>query len=295
MSQLEGMPIANIVLGEIIDEVTKTTYTFDTADKANAKPDLSKGKEDILRVKNRLIALNRTEDICIGYNIKLTNNTFSPETMAIVDGGVVTTDGYEGAEVGKATERHPFTLNLYSEEKDYDSETLQYVQFTFKHNKGKPVEFKFEDGKFFVPELESNSRPKKGEKPVYIKFVKELPTGGADPITPPPSGSGDMKVDGGTVTDSNTDVGVSIGSNVKWTFIKAISQDGVTSANFTVKEKSNNTVVAGNVTIDDTKKIVTFIPASIEKGVIYIAEAKAVNLLDSSGTTTAILVEFTTI
>ena len=175
MTQLEGMPIANIVLGEIMDEVTKKTYIFDTADKANAKPDLSAGKEDILRVKNRIIAMNRTEDICIGYDIKLTNNTFPPEVMALIDGGTVTADGYEGPQVGKATERHPFTLNLYSEEKDYDSETLQYVQFTFKHNKGKPVEFKFEDGKFFVPEFESHSRPKKGEKPVYIKFVKQLP------------------------------------------------------------------------------------------------------------------------
>ncbi|MPQ32443.1 hypothetical protein E4V42_13485 [Clostridium estertheticum] len=292
MSQIEGMPIANIVLGEIIDETTNKTYTFDTADKANAKPDLSAGKEDILRVKNRIIAMNRTEDICIGYDIKLTNNTFPPDVMALIDGGIVTLSGYEGPEVGIVTERHPFTLNLYSEEKDYDSATLQFVQFSFKHNKGKPVEFKFEDGKFFVPEFESHSRPKKGEKPVYIEFVKQLPTGS---VTPPQSGSGDMKVNGGTVTDSNTDVGVSIGSNVKWTFVKAINQDSVTSTNFVVKKKSDSTIVAGNVTIDSTKKIVTFIPTSIEKGVVYTAEAKAVNLLDASGTTTAILVEFTTI
>ncbi|MBU3185658.1 Ig-like domain-containing protein [Clostridium estertheticum] len=293
MSELEGMPIANIVLGEIIDEVTQKTYIFDTADKADVKPDLSAGKEDILRVKNRIIAMNRTEDICIGYDIKLTNNTFPTELMAIVDGGIITADGYEGPEVGIVTERHPFTLNLYSEEKDYDSATLQYVQFAFKHNKGKPVEFKFEDGKFFVPEFESHSRPKKGEKPVYIKFLKQLPKGDAVPVTQP--NTGDMKVDGGTVTGSNTDVGVSIGSNVKWTFVKAINQDDVTATNFVVKKKSDSTVVTGNVTIDSTKKIVTFIPTSIEAGVIYVAEAKAINLLDASGTTTAILVEFTTI
>ncbi|APC41058.1 Ig-like domain-containing protein [Clostridium estertheticum] len=292
MTELEGMPIANIVLGEIIDEVTQKTYIFDTADKADVKPDLSAGKEDILRVKNRIIAMNRTEDICIGYDIKLTNNTFPTELMAIIDGGIITSDGYEGPEVGKVIERHPFTLNLYSEEKDYDSETLQYVQFAFKHNKGKPVEFKFEDGKFFVPEFESHSRPKKGEKPVYIKFLKQLPTGDTVPVTP--TGTGDMAVVGGTVTQSNSDVGVTVTSNVKWTFVKAINQDDVTAGNFVVKKKSDSTVVTGNVTIDSTKKIVTFIPTSVEKGVVYIAEAKAVNLLDASGTTTAILVEFTT-
>ena len=95
--------------------------------------------------------------------------------------------------------------------------------------------------------------------------------------------------------DNNTDVSVSIGNNIKWTFVKAISQDSVTSVNFIVKKKSDNTVVSGNVTIDDTKKIVTFIPTSIEKGVAYTAEAKDVNLLDASGTIVAISVEFTTI
>lgn len=292
MSQLEGMPIANIVLGEIKDEVTGKSYIFDTADKADAKPDLSAGKEDILRVKNRIIAMNRTEDICIGYNTKLTNNTFTPEVMCIVDGGTMTADGYEGPEVGKVTDRHSYTLNLYAEEKDYDSETLQYVVFTFKHNKGKPVEFKFEDGKFYVPEFESHSRPKKGEKPVYIKYVKQLPTGETTPEVPKDEG---MKVVGDKVTESNGDVGVEITSNVKWTFAKSINQDDVTSTNFIVKKKLDNTKVDGNVTIDDTKKIVTFIPTSIEKAITYIAEAKAVNLLDASGTTTPISVEFTTI
>lgn len=294
MSQIEGMPIANIVLGEVIDEVTGKSYIFDTADKADTKPDLSAGKEDILRVKNRIIAMNRTEDICIGYNIKLTNNTFTPEVMCIVDGGIVTADGYEGPEVGKTVERHPYTLNLYAEEKDYDSETVGYVMFTFKHNKGKPVGFKFEDGKFYVPEFESHSRPKKGEKPVYIKYVKQLPTGETTPETPTKPDEG-MKVVGDKVTQNNADVGVEITSNVKWTFAKAINQDDVTAANFIVKKKSDGSKVNGNVTIDSTKKIVTFVPSSIEKATTYIAEVKAVNLLDGSGTTTPISVEFTTI
>ncbi|WP_142415406.1 Ig-like domain-containing protein [Hathewaya massiliensis] len=287
---MDGLPIANIVLAEVIDESTGEKHYFDTADKANAKPDLSQGKEDILRNKNRIIAMNRTEDICIGYEIKLTNNTFPQKLMALVDGGTVTSTGYEGPEVGKATERKPFTLNLYSEEKDYDSETLRYVKFTFKHNKGKPVEFKFEDGKFYIPEFDSKSRPKKGEKPVYIEFVDNLPN---ESSTQP--NTNEFNVPGGEVTETNSDVTVKVTTNVKWTFAKQINQDDVTATNFIVKKKSDGSTVKGSVTIDDTKKVVTFVPTGVEKGTTYTAEAKAVNLLDASGKTTPISVEFTTI
>lgn len=180
-TEISSLPIANIALAEIINERTNDSFIFDTGEKADAKPDLSKGKEDILRVKNRVIAMNRTEDICIGYNIKLTNNTFSLEIMALVDGGTATTNGYEGPEIGKVVNKDPYTLNLYSEEKDYDSSTLRYVKFSFKHNKGTPLEYQFEDGNFYVPEFESTSRPKQGEKPVYIEYVNALPTATTTP------------------------------------------------------------------------------------------------------------------
>jgi hypothetical protein len=100
---------------------------------------------------------------------------------------------------------------------------------------------------------------------------------------------------GGTVTNNNTDVGVSISTNVTWTFAHAINQDDVTSDNFKVYRTSDNSIVSGNLTIDDTKKIVTFIPTSIESGIAYTAEAKAVDLLDGSATTTALTVNFTTL
>lgn len=100
---------------------------------------------------------------------------------------------------------------------------------------------------------------------------------------------------GGTVTDNNLDVGVSISTNVTWTFAHAINQDEVIADNFTVYGTSDGSVASGNLTIDDTKKIVTFIPTSIESGATYTAQAKAVDLLDGSGTTSAISVNFTTL
>ncbi|KAA8676202.1 Ig-like domain-containing protein [Clostridium sp. HV4-5-A1G] len=294
MSETEtsSLPIANIALAEIINEITNEAFIFDTAEKADAKPDLSKGKEDILRVKNRIIAMNRTDDICIGYNTKLTDNTFSPELMALIDGGVATENGYEGPEVGKVVNKAPYTLNLYSEEKDYDSSTLRYAKFSFKHNKGTPVEFQFEDGKFYVPEFESTSRPKKGEKPVYITFVDELPSvddGGTTPTVPNPPEP--------TNPDESTGTpGVTIGSDcrVTWTFADAVNDADVIAANFKVTKKSDGSVVPGDVTMDTTKKIITFVPTSISAGVTYQATAASIRKADGSGNTTSVTVEFTT-
>ncbi|CAB1242670.1 conserved hypothetical protein [Clostridiaceae bacterium BL-3] len=294
MSETEtsSLPIANIALAEIINEITNEAFIFDTAEKADAKPDLSKGKEDILRVKNRIIAMNRTDDICIGYNIKLTDNTFSPELMALIDGGVATENGYEGPEVGKVVNKAPYTLNLYSEEKDYDSSTLRYAKFSFKHNKGTPVEFQFEDGKFYVPEFESTSRPKRGEKPVYITFVDELPSvddGGSTATVPNPPEP--------TTPDESTGTpGVTIGSDcrVTWTFADAVNDADVIAANFKVTKKSDGSVVPGDVTMDTTKKIITFVPTSISAGVTYEATAASIRKADGSGNTTSVTVEFTT-
>lgn len=296
-TEIQGMPIANIALAEIINENNGQSYYFDTSEKADAKPDLSKGKEDILRVKNRIIAMNRTEDICIGYNVKLTDNTFPPELMCLVDGGTMTSSGYEGPEIGVAVNKTPFILNLYSEEKDYDSSTIQYVKFSFKHNKGTPVEFKFEDGKFYVPEFESTSRPKKGEKPVYVEYVSSLPnststsTGGTTSTVTVPSPPAPTSPDSTTGTP-----GVTVGSDcrVTWKFSEAVNDADVTTSNFQVTKKSGGSVVSGNVTMDTTKTIITFIPTSIAAGVTYEASAKAIRKADGSGSTSAVSVEFTT-
>ncbi|NMM62359.1 hypothetical protein HBE96_06585 [Clostridium sp. P21] len=293
-TQLDGMPIANIVLAEIIDEVTGKAYRFDTAEDADTKADLSAGKEEILRVKNRIIAMNRTEDICIGYNTKLKNNTFTTELMSIVDGGVMTGTGYEGPEIGKVVNKHPYTLNIYTEEKDYDSSTLRYVKFSFKHNKGKPVDFKFQNGKFLVPQFESHSRPKRGEKPVYISYVSSLPTDESTPkpVTPtvptPPT----------PIEPNDKKPGITVGSDCKvtWTFTNAINDADATVTNFKVTKKSDGTAISGNVTIDTTKKIVTFVPTSIAAGVTYTAQALAIRSAGSStADTIPISVDFTTI
>ncbi|MBU3208522.1 Ig-like domain-containing protein [Clostridium algidicarnis] len=279
---MDGKTLVNVMKVNFIDEITNIKHTIETSDEIDIEPIKSDGKRDILRVKNKIYGINETEDIVIGYKLKLKDNLFNIQTMALIDGGTIEGNKYCGTEAGVVVERHLFTMEIFTEEKDY-SRTSGYAKFVYKHCKGKPAKYKVKDGAFMVPEYEAESIPFRGEKPVEIEFIK-----GIDEETP----ISDIGVDGGKVEDTNTDVGVEITNRVIWTFKEAINQDEVTKTNFSVKRKSDNSIIDGNVTIDTTKKIVTFIPTSLSVDTTYIAEAKAVNKLDTSGTTTALSTEF---
>ncbi len=172
--------LANIVRAEIVDEEEDVAYVFDTSSEASIKPFASEGTEKIHRVKNRILGSLRYEDILLGYEIKLVNNTFCPELLALVDGGEVTSDedgnfvSYTAPVVGTVTERKNLTVSLYTEELDCDGEALEYIKFTFKNAKGKPVEYTIKDGEFMVPELTLRSRAKTGESSVEITALSTL-------------------------------------------------------------------------------------------------------------------------
>jgi hypothetical protein len=101
-----------------------------------------------------------------------------------------------------------------------------------------------------------------------------------------------------TTPDESTGTpGVTIGSDCRviWTFADAVNDADVTAANFKVTKKSDGSVVPGDVTMDTTKKIITFVPTSISAGITYEATAESIRKADDSGNTTAVTVEFTTI
>ena len=181
IKNLEERVLANIVRAEITEETEDgTTYVFTTSSEASIKPFASEGTEKIHRVKNTILGSLRYEDILLGYEIKLVNNTFCPELLSLVDGGTVTTDesgnfaSYTAPVVGTVTERKNLTVSLYTEELDCDGETLEYIKFTFKHAKGKPVEYSIKDGEFVVPELTQRSRAKTGESSVAVEVLATL-------------------------------------------------------------------------------------------------------------------------
>lgn len=175
--------IVNIVRVEIVtNEDTPKTYQFDTASEAAYSAVVSEGEETILRVKNEIKGINRTEDIQYGCDLTLKQPVFVPEVLAIVDGGTLTkgsddaVTGYTPPVQGSAVKRTMFTLNIYTEEKDADGSTLGYQKFAFNGCKGKPASFNFKDGEFIAPEYTIMSRVKKGTAPYELKFLDALPT-----------------------------------------------------------------------------------------------------------------------
>ena len=159
IEKLTEKAIVNIVRVEIVTEETSPkTYRFDTASEATYAPVVSEGSEAILRVKNAILATNRTEDIQYGSDLNLTQVVMVPEVLAIVDGGKLVTTGASGSlkvtgynppAVGAVVNRVKFTTKIYTEEKDGDGATLGYQCFAFKGCKGKPVSFTFKDGELY--------------------------------------------------------------------------------------------------------------------------------------------------
>jgi len=187
---IQELPLANIVRVEIeTEEETPKKYRLtDVASEAEVTAYISEGNEEELRVKNKIKAQNKTEDIVKGYDIRLVSATMIPEILALIDGGSLryetvgeepnTTEelrGYDAPVVGSSVERKPFTMKIYTEEKDADGSTVSYACFIYKHCKGSPVSYSMQDGQFFAPELTSKSRPKLGESPASIDFLNTLP------------------------------------------------------------------------------------------------------------------------
>lgn len=185
IEKLTEKPIVNIVRVEIVtEEDSAKTYRFDTASEATYAPVVSQGNETILRIKNTILATDKTEEIQYGSDINLSQVVMVPEVLAIVDGGTLVTTGesetlkvtgYNPPSVGTVVNRVKFTTKIYTEEKDADGETLGYQCFAFKGCKGKPVSFNFKDGEFMAPQYTISSRVKKGTAPYNLTFLEELP------------------------------------------------------------------------------------------------------------------------
>ncbi|MGO3751212.1 MAG: hypothetical protein ACTJGH_00425 [Peptoniphilaceae bacterium] len=173
--------IANIARVDIIEEKEEDPKKYsllEVASKAEASAYISAGQDEELRVKNTIHAQNITEDITKGYEISLNTVKAVLEVLALVDGGKWDSESnkYTGPVAGKVTERTPFTMNVYTEDLDYNGDIKGYICFTFKHCKGSPVNFIIEDGNFMANDMKLKSRPKFGENVVEFSKVSELPT-----------------------------------------------------------------------------------------------------------------------
>ncbi|MCT4507940.1 MAG: hypothetical protein N4A48_04140 [Tepidibacter sp.] len=175
----KSLPLSDIVLAEIVtEEDTPKTYKFKTASECKLSPKLSKGKEKILRIKNTIYSKSETKDICIGMDLTLKDNMFTPDVFTLIDGGTITYDEsnpkkfkYRAPETGKEVKRTKFTLNLYTAEKDTSGNILGYVKLAYPHCEGTPVSFSLKDEDFMVPQLKIKSAPGIGESPYGIDYL----------------------------------------------------------------------------------------------------------------------------
>lgn len=175
------MAIANIERVDIItEETTPRVFSFDTASDASAEAQVSAGAETELRIKNRILAQNITEDIVKGFNINLTDSVFSPEVFALVDGGASTVSDddfkkYTAPTAGEVVNRTKCSLAVYASEKDYDGNALSYTAFIFPHASGSPTSVSLKDGEFYAPSYTLKSRPSKGQSPMTVVALPSLP------------------------------------------------------------------------------------------------------------------------
>lgn len=179
MATVKEYALANIARVDIeTEEKTPVIYSLtDVASEAEVTAYISEGQEQELRVKNTIKAQNKTQDIVMGYDIRLVSVTMIPEILALIDGGTwdEINKKYSAPVIGTPVERTKFTMHIYTEEKDADGSTKSYVKFSYLHCEGLPTNYSLQDGEFFVPELTAKSRPKMGESPVSFEILDELP------------------------------------------------------------------------------------------------------------------------
>ena len=156
--------------------------TIETAQKAELEPVLSEGDEDVLRAPEKILAVVRTDDLIYGYDVKLTDNTFSADVAGLVAGYKVTKgdggqkDKYATPMVNEGFTGKPFKLEIYVANYSGDS-IVDYAKVTLNKCIGKFPTMSIGDG-FYAPEFEIKAREntKAGLPIKEITFVDELPS-----------------------------------------------------------------------------------------------------------------------
>ena len=155
--------------------------TIETAQKAELEPVLSEGDEDVLRAPDKILAVVRTDDLIYGYDVKLTDNTFSADVAGLVAGYKVTKgssgqkDKYATPMMSEGFTGKPFKLDIYVANYSGDA-IVDYAKVTLNKCIGKFPTMSIGDG-FYAPEFEIKARENSAAKlPIKeITFVDEIP------------------------------------------------------------------------------------------------------------------------
>lgn len=176
--------IKKVVLTELdpstgAEKASGVKATINTAQKAELDPVISEGNEDILRNDTNILAVVRTDDLIYGYDVKLTDNTFSADVAGLVGGYKVSGEGatekYATPMMSEGFTGKPFKLELYVANYSGDA-IVNYAKITLNKCIGKFPSMSIGDG-FYAPEFEIKARENSAaKKPIKeIEFVNEIP------------------------------------------------------------------------------------------------------------------------
>lgn len=179
---MEQIFTIDVSMVQIVTKTPAKTYTFKTASKVEKKPLTTEGKEIPLELKGVRVAVKKAKNSYIGSEIKMTDNAFTPDVFALINGGTVTyeEDGttfksYEAPVIGEEEDKKKFDFITYTESLDETGEVLGYMKETYANCEGSLTGYSQEDDKFFSPEFTVTSRPPRGSSGYKIEAVKTLP------------------------------------------------------------------------------------------------------------------------
>lgn len=175
--------IATIDCSLVTIETAAGEFGFDTANQIAVEVQVDEQEAIPLIIKGILRAQKPAESTITGNQITLTDNTFNPELVLIIQGGKIIYDGidpeeivgYEPPVAGSREKGEVFKLNAYSAQYDASGQIVKYEKISYPNCKGVPIAFNSEDGAFRAPEYTINSAPKTGEPPYSIMYVRDLP------------------------------------------------------------------------------------------------------------------------
>lgn len=181
MGALQQFFPIDVVMSQIVTkESTPRTLTWQTGSKVNVKPLTAEGKEVPLDVKGVRYAVKRAKNSYLGNELKYSENSFTPELFALINGGTLVTEqgefkSYEPPAIGEEEVKVKFDLITYSANYNEAGDLVSYMKTTYYYCEGTVTGYDQEDDKFFAPEFTIISTPAKGVRPYKIEVVKELP------------------------------------------------------------------------------------------------------------------------
>lgn len=181
---------------EEIDKLTQepvedgVKVIVDTSESVEFEPVFSEGEEKIARSDEKVLAIVRTDDLLIGYDVTFKDNTFDPEIAGLIEGAVLYKDsangvikGYRSPKLSEGNSKmKPFRINLYVANYQGDS-IVNYVKVTLNNCSGKAPKFSASK-EFYAPEYTIKAREAtRANLPIKsVTYVDELPVATAPVI-----------------------------------------------------------------------------------------------------------------